>query len=67
MWDEAGQQRSVANYEKGLKHGEWALWDADGSVTESGQYSRNKKHGTWTTIGPEGEVETQWNQEDQVE
>jgi hypothetical protein len=44
-----------ANYEGGVKHGEWKKYHANGQIFEQGAFVGGEKNGLWVTFYPSGQ------------
>ena len=52
-----GQQQKSAQYEHGMKTGEWTFWSKDGGVRKQGRYVNDKQTGTWKKFRADGTLE----------
>lgn len=61
MWFESGQKRVEWDYVDDKMHGTHTMWDEQGKLTEKGEYVNGEKHGKWITVTDGKQVESQWN------
>lgn len=46
-WFENGQTKSITNWKKGLRHGNYKEFDSLGNLVLTGKFKKNEKHGKW--------------------